>query len=63
MVIVEFFGQSPIDNMVSTLANYPDTVVFVGELKEMKKYDPVFRRFLRKTGNSASELEYWGIRI
>lgn len=42
MVIVEFFGQSPINNMVSTLTNHPETVVFVGDLKKMKKNRPRF---------------------
>ena len=62
MVIAEFFGYSPIDNTVSVLANRPDTAVFVGDLKKIEKYDPVFLRFLRKTGNLASELEQRSIR-
>lgn len=62
MVIVEFFSQSPIENMVSTLANRPEVVVFVGDLKKMKRYHPVFLKFLEATGNAATRLEYRGIR-
>lgn len=62
MVIVEFFCQSPIDNMISALVNAPEKVVFVGESKAMKRYDPIFRRFLDAVGNSVTQLEYRGIR-
>lgn len=62
MVIVEFFGSSPIDNMISALANAPETVVFVGEYKVMKKYDAVFRRFLEAIGQTDTKLEYRGVR-
>lgn len=63
MVIVEFFSQSPIDNMISALVNTPETVVFVGESKAMKRYDPIFRRFLDAVGNSTTKLEYRGARV
>ena len=62
MVIVEFFGRTPIDNMVATLVNRPDTVIFVGNPKLMKKSDPVFRRFLAATGNTATRIRYEEIR-
>lgn len=63
MVIVEFFSQTPIENMVSTLANSPERVIFLGEYKKMKRYDPVFRRFLESVGNTRTQLEYRNIRI
>lgn len=63
MVIVEFFSQTPIENMISALANSPERVVFLGEYKKMKRYDPVFRRFLDSAGNTVTQLEYRNIRI
>lgn len=63
MVIVEFFSQSPIENMVSALANAPEKVVFVGEYKKMKRYDPTFRRLLQSVGNTVTQLEYRNIRV
>lgn len=63
MVIVEFFSQTPIENMISALANSPERVVFLGEYKKMKRYDPVFRRFLDSVGNTVTQLEYRNIRI
>ena len=58
MVIVEFFSRSPVDNMISTLVNRPETLVFVGDPKQMRQWDPVFRRFLAATGNTATQLLY-----
>ncbi len=63
MVVIEFFDRSPIENMISALANAPERVVFLGELKQMKKQDAAFRRFLRAIGSEATELEYRGIKI
>jgi len=63
MVIVEFFSQTPIENMISALANSPERVVFLGEYKKMKRYDSVFRRFLDSVGNTVTQLEYRNIRI
>ncbi|MGN0204024.1 MAG: hypothetical protein ACI4BB_05750 [Coprococcus sp.] len=45
MVIVEFFSQVPIENMISALAGSPERVIIVGESKKIEKL-PVFRRFL-----------------
>lgn len=63
MVIVEFFSQTPIENMISALANRPERVIFLGEYKKMKRYDPVFHRFLESVGNTETQLEYRNIRI
>lgn len=63
MVIVEFFSQTPIENMISALANRPERVIFLGEYKKMKRYDPAFRRFLESVGNTETQLEYRNIRI
>lgn len=63
MVIVEFFSSSPIENMVSALANRPERVVFVGDRNKMVKYDPTFRRFLEAVGSGHTQLEYRGIRV
>lgn len=63
MVIVEFFSQSPIENMIGTLANAPERTVFVGEMHRMKKCESIFRRFLDAVGNTATQLEYRGIKI
>jgi len=63
MVIVEFFSRTPIDNMISAFANRPERVVFLGEYKKMKRYDPVFHRFLESVGNTVTQLEYRNIRV
>lgn len=63
MVIVEFFDQTPIKNMVSTLANAPERVVFVGEMSRMKKQEAAFQRFLSAIGNTTTELEYRGVKV
>lgn len=63
MVIVEFFSQVPIENMISALTNAPERVVFVGESKRMKKYDPAFHRFLESVGNTTTQLEYRNVKI
>lgn len=36
MVIVEFFSETMIENMISALANAPERVVLVGDAKMMK---------------------------
>lgn len=58
MVIIEFFSNSPIDNMISTFTNRPETVVFLGDTSIMQKWDPVFRRFLASVGNTQTQLLY-----
>lgn len=63
MVIVEFFSETMIENMISALANAPERVVLVGDAKMMKKCDADFRNFLKAIGNDTTELEYRGVRI
>ncbi len=63
VVIVEFFSQSPIENMISALVNRPERVIFLGEAKKMKRYDAAFHRFLDAVGNSVTQLEYRNIRV
>lgn len=63
MIIAEFFSTTAIENMISALANRPEKVIFLGEYKKMKRYDPVFRRFLDSVGNTVTQLEYRNIRI
>jgi len=63
MVIVEFFSRTPIDNMITTLANRPERVIFVGELKRMQKHDAAFRRFLQAVGNDVTQIEYRHVRV
>ena len=33
MVVIEFFSETPIDNMISTLTSHPDKVILVGQSK------------------------------
>lgn len=63
MVIVEFFDRTPIENMISSIANAPEKVVFVGDKKRMMKQDAAFRRFLAAIGNTTTELEYRGVKV
>ena len=37
MVVIEFFSETPIDNMISTLTSHPDKVILVGQSKIIRK--------------------------
>lgn len=63
MVIVEFFDRTPIENMISSIANAPEKVVFIGDKKKMLKKDADFRHFLAAIGNTTTQLEYRGIKV
>ncbi len=63
MVIVEFFSQVPIENMISALASSPERVIIVGESKKIEKKLPVFRRFLEAVGNTTTQLETRNVEI
>ena len=58
MIVVEFFSSSQIENMISTIANKPELVIFVGDYAIMKKYDDIFKKFLCSIGNSVTEIKY-----
>ena len=62
MVIIEFFAEAAIDNMIAALANRPETVVFVGDLKAMKKQETRFRRFLEAVGNTQTRILFRGVK-
>jgi hypothetical protein len=63
MVIVEFFDRTPIENMISSLANSPEKVIFVGNKKIMIKQDETFRRFLRSINKEEIKLEYRHVQV
>lgn len=48
MTVVEFFDRTSIENMVSCLAINPEKIILVGENKQMKKQETVYKRFLEK---------------
>ncbi len=45
MTAIEFFEQSPIDNIISTLTATPDKIIFIGDRKVMERFAPVYQRF------------------
>lgn len=58
MTIVEFFDHSPIENMVSCLANAPDKLIIVGERRMLEQHREGFYRFLDEIDNFQTVLEF-----
>lgn len=58
MTIVEFFDRTPIENMVSCLANRPQKIIFVGEKSRLEKQRDQFYRFLDEVENFVTVIEY-----
>lgn len=46
MTAIELFDRKPIENVISSLTTTPDKIIFVGEGKRMKKFEPTYRKFL-----------------
>ena len=46
MVVIEFFSETPIDNMISTLTSHPDKVILVGQSKIIRKNGKAYEKFL-----------------
>ena len=46
MTAIELFDRKPIENIISSLTTVPDKIIFVGEGKRMKKFEPIYRKFL-----------------
>ena len=51
MVVIEFFSETPIDNMISTLTSHPDKVILVGQSKIIRKNGKAYEKFLVSVGN------------
>ena len=58
MTIVEFYDRTPIENMVSCLANRPQKIIFVGEKSRLEKQRDQFYRFLDEVENYVTVLEF-----
>ena len=50
MTVIEFFDKSPIENIISAFTICPQKIVFVGDMKTIKKNLPVYQRFLSEKG-------------
>lgn len=50
MTAVEFYGRTPIENVISSLTTVPDKIIFIGDGKVMRKFDSVYHTFLEKRG-------------
>ncbi|MGN0114792.1 MAG: hypothetical protein ACI396_05655 [Acutalibacteraceae bacterium] len=50
MTAVEFYDRTPIENVISSLTTVPDKSVFIGDGKVMKRFDSVYRDFLKNRG-------------
>ena len=61
MVVVEFFSDIPIDNMISTLTGCPDKVILVGQSKIIKRSGQNYKKFLASIGNDRTEIDYCSI--
>lgn len=60
MTIVEFFDRSPIMNILSSLTDAPDKIIFLGNDGAMNRYEPIYRSFFAQRGLSI-QLEYRSI--
>ncbi len=58
MTIVEFYDHTPIDNMISCLANEPEKIIFIGERKVLAAQEEHFYRFLDEMDNFTTVLEF-----
>lgn len=58
MTIVEFYDRTPIENMVSCLANRPQKIIFVGEKSRLDKQQDQFYRFLDEVENYVTVIEF-----
>lgn len=58
MTIVEFYDDTPIDNMISCLANEPEKIIFIGERKVLDAQEENFYRFLDEVDNFTTVLEF-----
>ncbi len=50
MTAVEFFDRSPIANVVSSLTTQPEKIIFLGTDRQMERFDPIYRCFLKERG-------------
>lgn len=60
MTIVEFFDRSPIMNILSSLTDAPDKIIFLGNDGAMNRYEPIYRSFFAQRGLNI-QLEYRSI--
>lgn len=58
MTVVEFFINSPLENMISCLSMRPDKVIFVGDGRKMRRFVNVYENVARRLGiNSVFEIK------
>ena len=55
MVVIEFFSETPIDNMISTLTSHPDKVILVGQSKINRKNGKPYEKILASLGNDTTQ--------
>ena len=58
MTTVEFYDHTPIENMVTCLANRPERIIFLGERGELEAQREHFYRFLDEVDNFETVLEF-----
>ena len=61
MVVIEFFSETPIDNMISTLTSHPDKVILVGQSKIIRKNGKAYEKFLVSVGNDTTQIDYCSV--
>ena len=61
MVVIEFFSETPIDNMISTLTSHPDKVILVGQSKIIRKNGKAYEKFLASVGNDTTQIDYCSV--
>ena len=61
IVVIEFFSETPIDNMISTLTSHPDKVILVGQSKIIRKNGKAYEKFLASVGNDTTQIDYCSV--
>ena len=56
MVLIEFFDKTPIENVAGALGLRPETLVFLGDRKDMERRSPACRALLDAVGLGDTEL-------
>ena len=57
LTAIEFFDKTPLENVISVLTTVPDKIIFIGDGKDMRRFDGIYRTFLEKRGLTVM-LEY-----
>ncbi len=61
MTAVEFYDRTSIENIISSITTMPDKIIFIGDGKVMKKFEPLYLSFIERRKLNI-EVEYRNIK-